>query len=149
MDHYLEQAPIRNTPPVPVIFTKFLKENLKRNGPYFQAHVAEEAPKIDGDLGKSFWHAMANSEYSFYKLRDMSTGEYPQHLNTSVSFRWLPDNSALIVGIECLEPKMDKLQASCKDRDSMAIFNDDNVEIWLKTRLRDICFPRAEQISRI
>ena len=38
---------------------KILFENLKRNGPYFQAHVAEEAPKIDGDLDKPFWRAMA------------------------------------------------------------------------------------------
>ena len=30
------------------------------------------------------------------------------------------DISALIVGIECLEPKMDKLCDGCKDRDSMA-----------------------------
>ena len=112
---------------------KILFENLKRNGPQIMCVAATENAKIDGDLNKPFWRGMPNSEYSFYKLRDMTTGEYPQHLNTSVSFRWLPDNSALVVGIECLEPKMDKLRESCKERDSTNIYSDDNIEVRLET----------------
>lgn len=76
---------------------------------------------------------MANSHFSFLPLRDMMTGEYPAHVNTTVSFRWLHDNSALIVGIECKEPKMNNLREGCKDRDSSSIYADDNVEIQLET----------------
>jgi hypothetical protein len=43
------------------------------------------------------------------------------------------DNSALIVGIECKEPKMDKLVESCKVADSRGIYGDDIVQINLET----------------
>jgi hypothetical protein len=109
---------------------KILFGNLKRSGPYFQGHTETEDPEINGDLNKPFWRTRADT---FNPLRDMVTGKIPSHVSTSVSFRWLKDNSALVIGIECFEPKMDNLRASCKDRDSMAIFNDDNVEIWLET----------------
>ncbi len=112
---------------------KILFENLKREGPMVQAYVADEKPNMDGDLDKPFWRAMANSKYSFHKLRDMKTGEYPKNVNTSVSFRWLPDNSALIVGIECMEPEMNKLRESCKVRDSSDIYSDDTIEVRLET----------------
>jgi hypothetical protein len=112
---------------------KILFDNLKRSGPKILCVAATEKAKIDGDLSKPFWRGMPNSEYTFYQLRDMFTGDIPQHLNTSVSFRWLPDNSALVVGIECLEPKMDKLRESCKDRDSSDIYSDDNIEVCLET----------------
>jgi hypothetical protein len=112
---------------------KILFENLQRVGPKIMGLAASESQKIDGDLSKPFWRGMPNSEYSFYKLSDMITGEYPTHLNTSVSFRWLPDNSALIVGIECMEPKMDKINESCRDRDSGSIYSDDTVEVRLET----------------
>jgi hypothetical protein len=107
-----------------------LFEKLKRMGPAVDGFVTSEKPLIDGDLAKPFWRAQA---YTFNALRDETTGELPQHVKTAVSFRWLADDSALIVGIECMEPKMDKLREGCKDRDSSSIFNDDNVEIRLET----------------
>ena len=112
---------------------KILFDNLKRTGPDIRGFEVKEAAKIDGDLTKPFWLDRPYSADSFYKLRDIVTGEYPQHLNTSVSFRWLADNSALVVGIECLEPKMDRVRESCKDRDSTGIYANDNVEIMLET----------------
>ena len=63
----------------------------------------------------------------------MRTGEKPEHLQTKVSFRWLNDNSSLIIGIDCEEPKMDKLREACKSPDSPAIYGDDMVEIRLET----------------
>ncbi len=63
----------------------------------------------------------------------MLTGELPHHVDTQVAFRWIDDNSALIVGIECREPKMKRLVESCKESDSMRIFGDDMVEIRLET----------------
>jgi hypothetical protein len=109
---------------------KNLFEKLKRTGPTVEGYVPQEKPVIDGDLTKPFWRARG---YTFNTLRDIVTGETPAHLGTSVSFRWLADNSALIVGIECMEPRMDRIRASCSTRDDMAIFNDDSVEIRLET----------------
>jgi hypothetical protein len=109
---------------------KNLFEKLKRTGPKVEGYVPEEPPVIDGNLDKPFWRARG---YTFNPLRDIITGEIPKHVGTSVSFRWLADDSALVVGIECLEPKMDKLRESCKDRDSLSIFADDTVEIRLET----------------
>jgi hypothetical protein len=109
---------------------KLLFEKLKRTGPKVEAFLADEKPVIDGDLSKPFWRKRKST---FMSLRDMTTGELPAHVATKVSFRWLSDDSALIVGIECLEPKMDRLRESCKDRDSLGIFADDSVEIRLET----------------
>lgn len=112
---------------------KRLFEKLKRTGPNLQIKTAKESPVIDGDLEKSFWRADDPEGYGFTPLRDMLTGELPQHVETKVAFRWLNDNSALIVGIECREPKMARLVESCKDLDSSGIFADDMVEIRLET----------------
>ena len=112
---------------------KLVFEKLKRTGPNLKIRTANEAPVIDGDLTKAFWTADDPAGYGFHLLRDMLTGEHPEHVKTRVAFRWLNDNSALIVGIECYEPKMDRLAESCKDSDSRSIFADDMVEIRLET----------------
>lgn len=109
---------------------KLLFEKLKRSGPNLKILTAKEAPVIDGDLDKPFWRAQA---HTFYPLRDMITGEISGHAGANVSFRWLNDNSALIIGVECMEPKMNKLQESCKDPDSPGIYGDDMIEIRLET----------------
>ena len=109
---------------------KMLFEKLKRTGPIIHGFEAKGNPQIDGDLDKPFWRGRA---YTFQPLREMITGELPSHVSTAVSFRWCTDKAALIVGIECTEPKMDRLQEDCTQRDSAAIFADDNVEIRLET----------------
>ena len=110
---------------------KLLFDKLKRSGPDIQIQTNNNIkPVIDGDLSKPFWQEQPGT---FIALRDINTGETPQHVSTSVSFRWLADNSALIVGIECKEPKMNKLNESCKTPDSSSIYNDDSVEIRLET----------------
>ncbi len=116
---------VREMEPLNVIF-----EKLKRLGQNIQIKASTMQPKIDGDLEKPFWRADA---YTFHPLRDMFTGEVPEHVGTSVSFRWLNDNSALIIGIECLEPKMGNLRESCKDPDSPGIYADDMVQVRLET----------------
>ena len=110
-----------------------LFEKLKRKGPNLQIMVSKDKPQIDGDLDKPFWREQDPNRYDFHLLRDMMTGETPEHVETRVSFRWLDDNSALIVGIECMEPKMDRLRETCATPDSMSIFADDMVEIRLET----------------
>ncbi|MCX6963608.1 MAG: DUF4838 domain-containing protein [Verrucomicrobia bacterium] len=109
---------------------KLLFEKLKRTGPNIQIQTSTDTPVIDGDLDKPFWRKL---QYTFLPLKDIFTGEVPQHVETLVSFRWMNDNSSLIVGIECKEPKMQKLVESCKDADSLGIYKDDNVEIALET----------------
>jgi len=112
---------------------KLLFEKLKRTGPNLQIKTAPQPPVIDGDLNKPFWRADDPQGYAFQTLREMLTGELPHHVDTQVTFRWLDDNSALIVGIECREPKMNRLVEACKEPDSMDIFGDDMVEIRLET----------------
>jgi hypothetical protein len=108
-----------------------LFENLQRTGGLIAGTYAKHPVKIDGDLTKPFWNEPDGPASA--PLRDLTTGNIPTHVDTNVSFRWLPDDSGLVVGIECIEPKMDKLRFSCKDRDSYSIFADDNVEIRLET----------------
>lgn len=111
--------------PLKIVFDK-----LKRLGPNIQIKTSKDQPKIDGDLDKDFWRQVP---YTFLPLRDMITGETPQHVETSVSFRWMNDNSALIIGVECREPKMANLRESCKNPDSQSIYADDMVQIQLET----------------
>jgi hypothetical protein len=112
---------------------KLLFEKLKRTGPNLQIKTVPKAPVVDGDLAKPFWRADDPQGYAFQPLREMLTGESPHHVDTQVAFRWVDDDSALIVGIECREPKMNRLVEACQAPDSMDIFGDDMVEIRLET----------------
>lgn len=38
-----------------------------------------------------------------------------------------------MLGIECIEPKINRLRDACSDRDSYAIYPDDTLEICLET----------------
>jgi hypothetical protein len=109
---------------------KTLFENLKRRGVPMEGFKSKENFVADGDLTKPFWTERPDS---FIELRDMNTGEKPTHVATSASVRWIPDGSKLVIGIECLEPKMDKLVASNLPRDARDIFRGDFVEIRLET----------------
>jgi len=110
---------------------KGLFANLQRSNGGITGYWAHHPPKIDGDFTKPFWTDPEGRVFT--PLSEMFTGETPHHLATNVAFRWLPDDSGLVVGIECIEPKMAKLRADCKDRDSYSIFNDDTAEIRLET----------------
>jgi hypothetical protein len=113
---------------------------LECKGPNINGWKRDYTPKteINGDLEKPFW---TEREATFkqqgfgiyYPLREMFTGMTPKHVSTTVSFRWINDNSALIIGVECMEPKMDKLKEDCKERDSTAILSDDNIQILIGT----------------
>jgi len=109
---------------------KTLFENLQRKGTPMEGFKSKDNFVADGDLTKPFWTARPDS---FVELRDMNTGEKPTHVSTSASVRWIPDSSKLVIGIECLEPKMDKIAASKLDRDTRGIFRGDFVEIRLET----------------
>ncbi len=110
---------------------KGLFANLQRNNGNITGYYARHPHKIDGDLTKPFWTEPEGRVFT--PLNDMFTGETPHHTATKVAFRWLPDDSGLVVGIECIEPKMYRLRDACRERDSYAIFQDDNVEIRLET----------------
>lgn len=115
-----------------------LKGRFTRTGPRVRGYRRWQPPEIDGNLDTPFWHERGatfenQGFHIFHQLVDRFTGEKPPHLQTTVSFRWRSDNSALIVGIECLEPRMDNLKADCIEDDSALIFEDDVVEIHLET----------------
>ncbi len=109
---------------------KTLFENLQRKGVPMTGFKAKDDFVADGDLSKPFWTARPDT---FKELRDINTGELPTHVETRASVRWMPDDSKLIIGIECLEPRMDKLQAAKLPRDARDIFRGDFVEVRLET----------------
>lgn len=109
---------------------KTLFENLQRKGNPMEGFKSKDNFVPDGDLTKPFWSARQDS---FVELRDINTGEKPTHISTSASVRWIPDTSRLVIGIECLEPKMHKIAASKLDRDTRGIFRGDFVEVRLET----------------
>ncbi len=112
--------------------SKNLFKELKRSGPYVRAWRVDIPAKVDGDLSKPFWTERLTAEHSL--LRDLDTGVFPDINLTYVGFRWLPDN-ALLVGITCYERRMGQLKASVPDssRDEEAIYNDDDIELFIET----------------
>jgi hypothetical protein len=118
----------------------YLFAQLKRTGPVVEGWRRHYLPPpvIDGDLEKEFWTergaTFSNEGFRiFFHLQDMFTGLTPPHVDTTVSFRWMTDHSALIVGIECMEPRMDRVKANGVERDSAAINEDDTIEIRVET----------------
>lgn len=110
-------------------------DGLERKGPELRVFrfTDDQKPMVDGDLTKPFWwyRNTINPRYTFYPLKDMVTGETPTHVSTSVSFRYAAES--LFIGIECIEPKMNNLQASCTENDNPDIWSGDFVEIRLET----------------
>ncbi len=110
---------------------KKLFASLQRSGPDFRCYVSKDPVSIDGNLDKPFWTSIDNSWIS---MTDLVTGQpVPAQSSTKVSFRMTPDKSALVIGVKCLEPEMDKILAKGKSNDDPDIFNDDVVEIYIET----------------
>jgi hypothetical protein len=110
-------------------------QGLRRQGPELRAFrfTDKQEPKVDGDLTKPFWwfRNEIKPEYTFYPLKDMFTGETPRHVSTHVSFRYT--HGSLFIAVNCLEPKMGRIQASCTEPDNPNIWSGDFVEIRLET----------------
>ncbi len=123
----------------------YSRESMVRTGPPLEFHpqigsgtlygafTDKQEPKVDGDLTKAFWwyRNEIKPEYTFYPLRDMFTGETPRHVSTHVSFRYT--HGSLFIAVNCHEPKMDRIQASCTEPDNPNIWSGDFVEIRLET----------------
>ena len=109
---------------------KTLLLNLKRTGPDFQAYVINQPFTLDGNLEKPLW----KPEHTWLAMRGLVKGEtVPNAKSTLVSFRIMPDKSALVVAVKCFEPAMDKIRAKTKHNDDFDIFEDDAVEIYIET----------------
>ncbi len=105
---------------------------LRGNGPQFRAFARSNPFNLDGDLDKPFWTETKN----WYSMSEMITGKPvpSKSLNsTQVAFRITKDRSALVVGLKCFEPEMNKITAKTKDNDDKKIFKDDFVEIIIET----------------
>ncbi len=103
-------------------------DRLDRQGPVVRALRMNAGPgKLDGDLTKPFWKNMAYG----VTFKDMNTGIEPGHICTKAAFRFC--GGILYIGIECLEPNMDRLKMVCRDRDNTTIWGDDMIEINLET----------------
>jgi hypothetical protein len=115
--------------PIKKIFDK-----LVRTGPDIGALVAEEPPLVDGNIDKPFWNRdIAGNIIGSVPMRDLVTGVIPPANGAYVSFRWLKDNSALVIGVTCFESKMNALKSKVTKNDDVDIFNDDVVEIYIET----------------
>lgn len=93
-------------------------------------HCAKTAtpPILDGYLKEKVW---ANAEVAtpFIKVGLNRKGNqlYPE---AQTEVRFLYDTNGLYVGMQCQEPISDDLLAETKQRDDMAIFRDDIVELF-------------------
>lgn len=109
-------------------------DKLVRTGPGIRALIANEPPLIDGNLDKPFWEKdKSGNILGTVPMRDLVTGESVNANGTNVSFRWLKDNSALVIGVKCSESKMGSLKAKVTKNDDVDIFHDDVVEFYIET----------------
>ena len=104
--------------------------DTRRVGPDFSASIADAPFKIDGNLDEPFWGAGT----TWYPMKDLiNGGTVPPEKSTRVAFRMTADKSALIIGVECNEPSMDKIVTKAKYQDDFDIFAGDVVEIYIET----------------
>ncbi len=112
---------------------KSMFAELNRTGPDFSGSISGIPFKIDGDLKKPFWQA----DNTWYPMRDLVSGEaVSEQKSTQVAFRMTPDKSALIIGVNCREPAMDKIVVKGTRNDDFDIFNGDVIEVYLETPQR-------------
>lgn len=119
--------------PLKEIFPK-----LTRKGPDFQVPRTKDMPTVDGDLSKPLWTDNASKPTEpVYRLVEYKTGEKAD-TDTTVQFRWADDDSGLYVAISALEPEMAQLnpQVDASRRDSISIYDNDFVELFLETEDR-------------
>ena len=101
-----------------------------RVGPDFEASFADAPVTIDGNLDKPFW----KNSVRWYAMEEWHKKEdVPTEKSTEVAFRMTPDKSALIVGVKCREPKMDKIPVRAKSHDDFDIFEEDRIEFRIET----------------
>ena len=104
---------------------KKLFPNLQRTGPDIRAYTVPDDTKLDGDVKKykNGWNS----------LRDKKTGTIPKSNRTEVCISISEDKKNLYVAAVCHERSMDKLKANTKLSDSISVFEDDVIEIYINT----------------
>ena len=115
---------------------KKLFPNLKRTGPDLIGFTERNPFILNGDFEKPFWRNRDRKKkgWYWYRMRDLVTGQpIPELKSTKVSFRMTKKRDALVIGVKCFEPKMDKIRAKTTTNDNYDIFNDDVVEIYLES----------------
>jgi hypothetical protein len=109
-------------------------DKLGRSGRMFTAINLKHKPVIDGALVEPTWR-IDEKKYRkpYYYMVDLVNGRPYRKSGTRVIMRWLPPQEGLLLGIVCYEPKMEKLQTPVLQKDSMDIFNNDTIEIYIET----------------
>lgn len=117
---------INEMQPVKTIF-----KSLNRTDMFVRARVLKVPEKIDGDLNKDYWTKYHPREFIW--MKDIFTAADPKDNKTFVRLRW--HKGALIIGVTCMENRIDNLTAGtlADSSNDNAIFNDDNIEIYLET----------------
>jgi hypothetical protein len=92
--------------------------------PLARALRTEHPPKIDGILNDEPWRVASR----ITDFVDLQTGK-PSEIKTIV--RLCYDDRALYIAFECLEPNMPQLKPAKRERDSLEIFSDECVEVFI------------------
>ncbi len=107
-------------------------QKLQRIGPEFRAPAISARPHVDGDLSKSLWRTAAGEfKPPYYVSRDLNT-EVPVDPQTTVMMRWADDDSGLYLAISCAEPEMATLRPAMRINNSISIYDEDFVEIFIE-----------------
>lgn len=109
---------------------KEIHPRLKRLGPDFVAPLAGERITVDGQLNDAAWQSDAS-----HVMRDVHTEEVKEP-GAQVKLRWATDDSGLYISVRCEEPNMTSLNPQVREHDSVSIFDNDVVEVFLETQTR-------------
>lgn len=102
---------------------------LQRKGPDVQGQTVPNDTKLDGDVTKykNVWLSLLNK----------STGASPETNRTDVSMALSEDGKALYIAAVCHETQMAKIKADTMLNDTVTIFDDDVIEVYLNTPERN------------
>lgn len=107
-------------------------DKLVREGPAIEVVTVRERPVIDGILDESTWRAEDGTfSAPSYRTVTLKTGEDVEPATTAM-VRWAADGSGLFIAVSCEEPNMANLRPSMQIDDSVSIYDEDFVEIFIE-----------------
>ena len=99
--------------------------DLQRKGPEIRGCTVPNETKLDGDVTKY--------KDGWNKLRDKVTGEFQELNRTDVNIALTEDGTALYIAAVCYEDSIGKIRANTKLNDTVTIFDDDVIEVYINT----------------
>lgn len=109
-----------------VLWVLFHGVNTKlygENPPVMKAHKIALAPVMDGELNDACWKDTLAMDFVLLDNKGVPQGRTEGYL--------VYDENALYIGFKCHEPRMDKLMSGATGRNSLDLYGDDTVEVFL------------------